>query len=320
VSPSRARTAAPTIRQCGTMPVHERLLRSDADYLAARTASENRAFDARNSDVAIGRVGITEIPVVVHVLFNTKAQNISDAQITSQIDVLNEDFRATNADLASIPPVFAPLATDTRLTFRLATVDPDGSPTDGITRTKTDKTAFSSADDDAKAAATGGHDAWPADRYLNLWVVPSILDERGEPGIIGYAQFPGGAPATDGVVILQTAFGRTGTAKAPFNLGRTATHEIGHWLNLRHIWGDDGNGCNGDDFVSDTPNAAGPNFGKKVFPHVTCGNGPNGDLFVNYMDYSDDAAMFMFTAGQVERMQACLDGDRASIGQAVANA
>ena len=124
-------------------------------------------------------------------------------------------------------------------------------------------------------------------------------------GLLGYAQFPGGPAATDGVVILHTAFGTTGTAAAPFNLGRTATHEIGHWLNLRHIWGDDGNGCTGDDFVADTPNAAGPNTGMPAFPHVTCGNGPNGDLFMNYMDYTDDAGMFMFTNGQVTRMQAC---------------
>jgi Pregnancy-associated plasma protein-A len=319
VSPSRARTATPRIRQCGTMPVHERLLRTDADYVAARAASENRAWDARNGDVEVGRVGITEIPVVVHVLFHTKAQNISDDQIAGQIDVLNEDYRKTNADLSSIPPVFAPLATDSRITFRLATVDPDGAATDGITRTQTEATAFHD-NDDAKAAATGGHDPWPSDRYLNIWVVPELRNGQGQAGLLGYAQFPGGPAATDGVVILHSGFGRTGTAKAPFDKGRTATHEIGHWLNLRHIWGDDGNGCNGDDFVGDTPNAAGPNFGKPAFPHVTCGNGPDGDLFMNYMDYSDDAAMFMFTAGQVERMQACLDSDRASIGQAVATA
>ncbi len=115
-------------------------------------------------------------------------------------------------------------------------------------------------------------------------------------------------------MIRQSAFGTTGTAAAPFNLGRTATHEIGHWLNLRHIWGDDGTGCSGDDFVADTPNCAGPNTGVPAFPHVTCRNGPNGDLFQNYMDYTDDAGMFMFTGGQVARMQACLDADRPSIG------
>ena len=132
--------------------------------------------------------------------------------------------------------------------------------------------------------------------------------------LLGYAQFPGGPAATDGVVILHSAFGNTGTAAAPFNLGRSATHEIGHWLNLRHIWGDDGGGCSGDDFVADTPNCADHNFGKPAFPHVTCSNGPNGDLFMNYMDYTDDDSMFMFTNGQILRMQACLDTDRSTIG------
>jgi hypothetical protein len=116
---------------------------------------------------------------------------------------------------------------------------------------------------------------------------------------------------------LNTAFGTTGTAAAPFNLGRSATHETGHWLNLHHIWGDDGTGCNGTDFVDDTPNQAGPNFGKPEFPHVTCGNAPDGDLFMNFMDYVDDAAMVMFSAGQVVRMQATLDGDRSTIGGGV---
>ena len=136
-------------------------------------------------------------------------------------------------------------------------------------------------------------------------------------GLLGCAQFPGGPAETDGVVILYTGFGTTGTAAPPFDRGRTATHEIGHWLNLFHIWGDDGTGCNGTDEVGDTPNAAGPNFGCPAFPHVTCSNGPDGDMFMNYMDYTDDTCMFMFTAGQVTRMQAALDGPRSSIGSTV---
>jgi hypothetical protein len=116
------------------------------------------------------------------------------------------------------------------------------------------------------------------------------------------------------VVILQSAFGTKGTAAAPFNLCRTATHEIGHWLNLNHIWGDDGTGCAGTDNVADTPNQAGYNVGAPTFPKVSCSNGPNGDMFMNYMDYVDDRAMVMFTAGQCARMQACLDGVRNAIG------
>ena len=299
--------SVPTARTCGTMPVHERLLRSSPAYATARAASETAAWDATRTARAGARVGVTVIPVVVHVVWNTSVQNISAAQIASQIATLNQDYRKTNADVTSTPPVFTPLCADARIEFALAKTDPQGAATDGVTRTQTTRTSFSD-DDSVKSTGTGGADAWPADRYLNLWVCPLA------GSLLGYAQFPGGAAATDGVVIRYSAFGNQGTATAPFELGRTATHEIGHWLNLRHIWGDDGNGCAGDDFVADTPNCAGSNPGTPSFPHVTCNNGPNGDLFMNYMDYTDDKAMFMFTAGQVARMQTCLDVDRATIG------
>ena len=297
----------PVVRSCGTMEVHERLLRTDATYLAARNDSENRAFAYGQRPDVLGRTGVTVIPVVVHVVYNGAAQNISDDQIRSQIDVLNRDFRKTNPDVSSTPVPFQPLAADARVEFELATTDPAGNPTNGITRTSTTVSGFSD-DNKVKQNATGGADAWSRDNYLNLWAC------RLSGTLLGYAQFPGGPPATDGVVIRDTAFGTTGTAAAPFNLGRTATHEIGHWLNLRHIWGDDGNGCSGDDFVADTPNCAGSNPGTPSFPHISCSNGPNGDMFMNYMDYTDDVAMFMFTAGQVTRMQASLDGDRPTLG------
>lgn len=304
---AKSDTEEPQVRNCGTMEVHERLLREDPEYAAARAASETAAWEYARGDRSGNRTGVTVIPVVVHVVWNTNAQNISDAQINSQIAVLNADFRKTNADVGSTPTVFQPLCADARIEFVLASTDPSGNPTDGIVRKKTTKTSFSQ-DNGVKASSSGGSDAWPADKYLNIWVCQL------SGGLLGYAQFPGGPAATDGVVIRHSAFGNTGTAAAPFNLGRTATHEIGHWLNLRHIWGDDGNGCSGDDFVADTPNCAGPNTDMPTFPHVTCGNGPNGDLFMNYMDYTDDAGMFMFTNGQVNRMQACLDTDRPSIG------
>ena len=140
------------------------------------------------------------------------------------------------------------------------------------------------------------------DKNLNLWVCAL------SNGILGYAQFPGGPAATDGVVIDYRAFGTTGTAAAPFDLGRTATHEIGHF-NLRHIWADTED-CSGSDYAADTPNAAGPNYGTPKFPHVSCGNGPNGDMFMNCMDYVDHDAMFVFTAQQVVRMRTALDEAR----------
>jgi len=284
-------------------------MRTVPGYREARDLCENQAWRASLAGVA-GRTGCTVIPCVVHVVHKTNAQNISDAQINSQIDVLNEDFRKKNADVTTAPAPFQPLADDARIQFELATKDPDGNPTDGILRVPTNVNAFSS-NDDVKDSAQGGSDAWPADKYLNIWVC-----QLGG-GLLGYAQFPGGPADTDGVVILHSAFGTVGTASAPFDQGRTTTHEIGHWLNLRHIWGDDGNGCSGTDFVADTPNQGGPNLGKPSFPSVSCGNAPNGDMYCNYMDYVDDDTMVMFSAGQVVRMQATLDGVRSTIGRSI---
>ncbi|MDO8396962.1 MAG: M43 family zinc metalloprotease, partial [Bradyrhizobium sp.] len=303
----------PRSRSCATMEVHRRLLSRDPSYARARALIENQARSLQQSGGSAARPGVTRIPVVVHVVSNTAAQNISDAQIASQIDVLNRDFRRTNPDVSSTPAAFLPLAADSRVEFFLANVDPNGAPTNGITRRQTTVASFGS-DDAVKSQATGGTNAWPADRYLNIWVCQL------SGGLLGYAQFPGGPAANDGVVILHSAFGTVGTAAPPFHLGRTATHEIGHWLNLNHIWGDDGTGCSGTDNVADTPNQGGPNTGTPTFPRVSCGNGPNGDMFMNYMDYVDDPAMVMFTAGQVARMQACLDGPRSSIGSAAGGA
>src|SRR5262249_3667814 len=231
----------------------------------------------------------------VNVVFKTDEQNISDAQIRSQIAALNKDFRASNTDKAQTPTPWKGLVTDARIEFRLVKV----------TRTQTSKTGFT-FDDAVKKASTGGIAPFSPKTHLNLWVCALT------GGLLGYAQFPGGPVATDDVVINFQAFGTTGTAQAPFNKGRTATHEIGHYLNLRHIWGDTPD-CSGGDFVDDTPNAETPNFGKPTFPHVTCNNGPNGDLFINYMDYVDDDSMFMFTPCQVSRMHVTLDGPRKSL-------
>lgn len=300
----------PKSRACGTMSVHRRLLDSDPSYRRRLERIEEQAFRARAS-LMVARPGCTLIPVVVHVVWKTAAQNISDAQIHSQIEVLNQDFRKMNADITNVPAPFAPLAGDARIQFELATTAPDGSSTDGILRVKTDKNNFSNDDDGVKFASSGGSDAWPRDDYLNIWVCQLA------GSLLGYAQFPGGAPETDGVVVTHTGFGTTGTAAAPFDRGRTTTHEIGHWLNLRHIWGDDGDGCSGSDFVDDTPNQGGSNLGKPAFPSISCSNGPNGDMFMNYMDYVDDDTMVMFSEGQIQRMHACLDGPRSAIGTSV---
>jgi len=293
---------------CGSMEAHMRLLESDPTMRKERAKIHAETSRMLQSGTASRRVKKTAviIPVVVHVVYRTAAENISDAQISSQIDALNRDYSASNVDKVNAPAVWAGLIQDTQIRFALATKDPKGKPTSGITRTKTKSTSFSTHDK-MKHVSTGGADAWPSSKYLNLWVCTL------GGGLLGYAQFPGGTAATDGVVILNTAFGTTGTAKAPFNLGRTATHEVGHWLNLNHIWGDTSD-CSGTDHVADTPNAQLPNFGVPSFPHITCSNGPNGDMFMNYMDYVDDKAMVMFTHGQVARMQAALAGPRSTIG------
>lgn len=296
------------IRICGAPEVHQRLLQQP-EYQRRRIAIEQHLARFLLYDLASHRTGTSEIPVVVHVVYSDGVGNISDAQIQSQVDVLNLDYRANNPDRSKAPSVWSSLVADARIQFALAQTDPAGNQTGGITRTATTRQSFGT-DDAVKSKATGGDDPWPSDRYLNLWVC-----QLGG-GLLGYAQFPGGPPATDGVVILHSAFGTNGTAKAPFNLGRTATHEIGHWLNLFHIWGDRLD-CKGTDDVDDTPPAQAPNYGKPAFPHVSCNNGPNGDMFMDYMDYVDDDSMFMFTPGQVARMAAALDGPRSGIGRTV---
>lgn len=240
---------------------------------------------------------ILTIPVIVHVVYATSAQNISDAQIASQIAVLNEDFRRLNADRSNTPADFRGVAADSEIEFCLTQVN----------RVATAKTSFSYQADDVKSSRTGGVDPVTPLQAMNIWVCEIAGNT------LGYAQFPGGPAATDGVVIDYSYFGTTGTARAPFDLGRTSTHEVGHWLNLRHIWGD--GGCNVDDAVADTPTAGGPNYtgGNCVYP------GPNScrskgadlpDMFQNYMDYSDDACMNLFTTGQKDRMRAAVSAAR----------
>ena len=290
-------------RTCGTMDAHRRLLGTSPRYARARAEIETLAYQYERRRLRTSRSGIGMIPVVVHVVFNTREQNLPSRQVQSQIDVLNADYRMRNGDVSNVPEPFRPLAADVRIEFRLATVDPEGNPTNGITRTASRVKEFP-VDDSMKFSSRGGADAWPRGRYLNMWVCPLA------GGVLGYAQLPGAPSAIDGVVINHTAFGTFGTAVPPFDKGRTTTHEVGHWLNLLHIWGDDGTGCSGSDFVEDTPNQAGPNYGVPSFPHVSCDNGPDGDMFMNFMDYTDDACMCMFTAGQVRRMDATLDGPR----------
>jgi hypothetical protein len=288
-------------RSCSTDHNLERLLSINPDAKANMDKVENfTAQYIQNLQSQRTEAVVYRIPVVVHVIYNTAAQNVSQAQIQSQIDVLNKDFRRTNPDYTKTPAEFAGSVADTEIEFYLATTDPSGNPTTGVTRTSTTKTSFTT-NDDMKFNSRGGKDAWNTQKYMNMWVCNM------SGGILGYAQFPGsGAANTDGVVMLTTGFGSTGNVAAPFNLGRTATHEVGHWLNLRHIWGD--GGCTADDFVSDTPLAAASNGGCPTYPKKSCATngGFTSDMFMNYMDYTNDACMYMFSTGQKNRMRAVL--------------
>lgn len=229
------------------------------------------------------------IPVYIHVLYNHEQENISITQIQSQIDVLNADFNARNREIGSkaFPNEFAPAIANTNISFTWSTAN--------ITRKRSSRATWDTSDE-MKFAAQGGIDAVTPDLFLNIWIC-----NLGN-GVLGYAQFPGGgALQTDGVVIGTPYFGTTGYVQAPFDKGRTATHEIGHWLNLRHIWGD--GDCNMDDYVADTPASDRPNYGCTAYPTSHCSS---NDMSMNFMDYNDDACMYMFTNGQRDRMHALL--------------
>jgi hypothetical protein len=297
------------LRHCATMEVYNKQVEEFPAYRRAQAAIENDIGNLLESSRTFRLSNPVAINVVVHVLYHSDEENISDEQIFSQIEVLNNDFRSKNEDVSKVPEVWSSLVADTNIEFRLSAKGPDGEESTGITRTSTSVASFGT-DNAMKADATAGIDPWPTDAFLNIWVCNLGAS------LLGYAQFPGGPPETDGVVIDYRAFGTTGTAKEPFNLGRTATHEIGHYLNLSHIFGDGrGNSCNDTDYVEDTPNQLGPNYQKPTFPSVSCNNSPNGDMFMNYMDYVDDACMYMFTEGQAARMNATIYGPRATLFQ-----
>ena len=270
------------------MEHHDQLVKQDPYFQKRLQQIESFAlFGAKNG---LGRDEVIKIPVVVHVVYHNPRENISSQQIQSQIKVLNEDFRRKNQDARSTDPRFMSLASDSKIEFFLAQRDPYGNPTDGITRTYTSKLSFAAFTDEVKRSQTGGAKAWPANDYLNIWVCNLDM------GVLGFAQFPGGRKDTDGVVIGYKYFGTVGTVATPFNLGRTTTHEVGHWLNLRHIWGD---GPCGNDGVDDTPSADGPHHGC-VSVSESCGS---PDMVQNFMDYTDDACMNFFTRGQKTRMR-----------------
>ena len=293
-----ARTATASRKSCPSEEIRAELLKNDAKArarFAAIEAGTEKFIQAKK----LGRVladGSVDIPVVVNVLYRTTAENLSDARIAEQIDVLNKDFGATNSDVNKIPAEFASVAAgDTKVRFRLVK-----------TVRKSTSVRSWKTNDAMKKASTKGIDATDPTQYFNIWVV-------GDMGsILGYATFPESAGLwNDGVVLASKYTGVTG-ATAPYNLGRTATHEVGHYLNLRHIWGD---ATCGNDFVADTPTQTGSNGGSPTYPlYNTCGGVQRSVMFMNYMDYVYDSAMYMFSAGQRDRMQAVVAAGGARAG------
>ena len=293
-------------RNCGSMEYLQQQILADPDRGEFLQSIDQHAHDWAAAHGEEERAVVT-IPVVFHVVWRTTAENLSDAQIQAQLNQLNADFARLNSDANQTPSIFTGVAANTEVQFCLAQRDPSGNPTTGIVRRQTTVTSFSS-NDAVKYTANGGSNAWPRDSYLNIWT----CNLGG--GLLGYAQFPGGTAATDGVVVLFSSVGSIaspGTA-SPFNLGRTLTHEVGHWLNLRHIWGD---ATCGNDQVSDTPMHNAANSGCPAYPHYSTCTGTPVEMSMNYMDYSNDGCMNIFTLGQKTRMQALFGtgGSRAAL-------
>jgi hypothetical protein len=288
---------APETRTCASFELLQQQLKDDPAM--QQRMDEIEAFTDRylqgSGMNTLQSDGSLLVPVIVNVLYRTTAENISIEQINSQIAVLNEDFGATNSDYNLTSTYNSVKSGDTRIKFVL----------ENVNRKLTNKTSWTT-NNAMKKTSQGGLDPTNPTSKLNIWV----CNMGG--GILGYAQFPGGASSTDGVVIDNNAFGRVGTVTAPYNKGRTATHEVGHWFNLRHIWGDAS--C-GSDNVNDTPLHNASNYGCPAAGHASTCTGTPVEMTMNYMDYTDDRCMYMFTALQKSRMQAtyAVGGPRAAL-------
>lgn len=245
------------------------------------------------------------IPVVVHIVYNDAIENISDEQILSQLEALNADFALEKMNPAC-PQEFSVHAAAADITFCLASKDPQGAPTNGITRQYTTVKEIGLRRDQLGRkmihySRSGGADSWDSKRYVNIWVcnLPEYLGFATRPGMAAY-------PEEDGIVIDYRSFGTMGTVVSPHNLGRTTVHEMGHYLGLLHIWGPKVGDC-GSDLVDDTPPQSGPYYHCPVYPSSSC---DHHNMTMNFMDYTDDRCMYMFTAGQRNVMRGVLSRER----------
>jgi hypothetical protein len=286
-------------RECATEDYTKSLLQTNSHV--EKNIKEAESFTQRritsgSSSIRLATDFIVRIPVVVHVIYNDASQNISDAQVASQIEALNRDFRRLNADSVNTPSAFKPLAADVKIEFFLATVDPKGKATNGIVR-KASTVKYWQMDDKIKYTSQGGDDAWDSQSYLNIWVGYTR-------SLLGYSSVLGSPADKDGIVINNTAFGTLNMA-GDYNKGRTAVHEVGHWLGLKHIWGDAQ--C-GDDGVNDTPTQNGYTSSCPTGVKTSsCNTNPGGDMYMNYMDFTNDACLNLFTIGQKDRMRSLFD-------------
>ena len=262
-------------------------------------------FITWKEDTRSGKIKLPDtifIPVVVHVLWHTAQENIIDAQIISQIKILNEDFNSRNADTANTPAYFKPLKGKTNFYFVLAKQDPDGMPTTGINRKYTFIEKGFGLDGSVNFTNRGGQDAWNPRYYVNIW----CCKMEDVSGTFASTYFPGGSLLRDGIQCDYHYMGSGGITQPPYNLGRTITHEMGHYFNLDHVWGPSDitfiSYCGDDDHVEDTPPQSKANYYCPSFPKSSCAN--YSDMFMDYMDYTDDPCMNMFSKGQAERMLA----------------
>jgi PKD repeat protein len=255
---------------------------------------ENYLLNGQKSGQKVKRV----IPIVFHIFHNNGVENIPKERILEQVDILNKDFQRLNPDTNETNPLYKAIAANCEIEFRLAKLDPNGNCTDGIVRVQTDLTY--DADDNIKALSR-----WPNNKYFNVWVVESISGAPAGSVILGRSQFPGGSNLTDGVLLKHSVCGNTPSFN---NYGRTLTHEIGHSLNLRHIWGD---GTCATDFVNDTPPHSAANDGCPKNKVSTCA-GNAIEMTENYMDYTDGNCQNMFSLGQKTRMDVVWNGSQNS--------